>query len=431
MPLEKSLIVINRWPGRDASAQGWDGQLLDYGSLIPHQDFHVIYVVDSVGKSALPPADRFAYDVIETDSLDDKEDAEQTVEDLLAQLHARWPALDVWRIVCLSEFNMLIGGLLRSRLGVPGMDYRTVLRCRSKWEMRKAVEAAGIREPRFAKVNAATARSQVFSFPMIVKPVIGEGSRGVERIDNQNDLERYLDNAPAEFLAEEYVDAPVYHVDGVVAGGKLAGFICSRYLNTCLDFNKGRCLGSFIVTAPEVNARLGDAAERIVAALGIDNTVFHLELFFDGEEVWFLELGARMAGAEVSYLVHDVFGINLLDVAVRVELGLPLPALPARGAQDRSGGWLLLPEPHHYPSTVMEVSRLDTKVAGVIRELVPAPGYVFERQGHYAALLAGRYVISAPDGDSARERLNSVIQHFYLQYEHAGQTHRLSFPGGI
>lgn len=427
MPDKKSLIVINRWPGRDTTAQGWDGQLLDYGSLIPHKDFHVIYVVDAVGKSALPPADRFAYDVVEVASLDDKQNAEETAEGLLRQLHERWPALDVWRVICLSEFNMLIGGLLRSRLGVPGLDYQAVLRCRSKLEMRHAIAAAGIREPRFAKADADTVKSLEFPFPLIVKPIIGEGSRGVLRIDSEAELDHYLDDAPDEFLVEEYIDAPVYHLDGVIAQGKMAGFICSRYINTCLDFNNGRCLGSFMVTDPTINLRLREAAERIVEALGIDNTVFHLELFFDGENVWFLELGARMAGAEVSYLVYDVFGVNLLDVAVRAELGLPQPSMPTHGAKDRSGGWLLLPEPRHYPSTVARVSALKGEVAGIARELIPEPGYVFEQQGHYAALLAGRYVINAPDDAVAHARLSEIIRRFHLDYEHEGRPHRLSF----
>jgi len=424
---KKSLIVINRWPGRDSSARGWDGQLLDYGSLISHNDFHVIYIVDAMGKSALPPIERCSYDVIEAASLDDKQNVEQTVDLLLKQLHSRWPTLDVWRVICLSEFNMLIGGLLRTKLGVPGLDYQTVLRCRSKLEMRHAIAAAGILEPRFAKATAVTVKSLDFAFPMIVKPIIGESSRGVVRINTVLELNHYLETAPNEFLVEEYIEAPVYHLDGVITESKMTGFIASRYINTCLGFNEGRCLGSFIITDPAVNGRLHNVAQRIVNALGIDNTIFHLEVFFDGENVWFLELGARMAGAEVSYLVYDVFGISLLDVAVRAELGLPQRPMPTRGSHDRSGGWLLLPEPRHYPSTVAQVSSLTGKIAGIARELIPEPGDVFEEPGHYAALLAGRYVVTAPDDRSARARLNEIIQYFYLDYDHEGQRHRLTF----
>ncbi|HET9643199.1 MAG TPA: hypothetical protein VFP68_07560 [Burkholderiaceae bacterium] len=423
----KSIIVINRWPGRAPEAKGWDGELLDYGRLIPHSDFHVIYVVDAVGRSALPPADRYAYDVVEMPSLDDKVDAQATVDALAATLTQRWPALDVWRVVCLSEFSMLIGGLLRSRLGVPGLDDRRTLACRSKLEMRRLAAAAGIREPRFVEATPSTARSLPFGFPVIVKPIIGESSRGVVRIDDEAGLERYLADAPEAFVAEEYIDAPVYHVDGVVREGRVLGFIASRYLNTCLDFNHGRCLGSYIVTEAETNRRLGEAAQAIVTALDVDDTLFHLEVFYDGRDVWFLEIGARMAGADVSYLVHDVLGVNLLEVAVNAELGLPLPALPSGGAVDRSGGWLLLPEPHHYPSRVTRADTLTGRVPGVLRELVPEPGTVFKEQGHYAALMAGRYVVGAPDGDSARARLEEIVRRFRLEYEHEGRPHHLEF----
>ena len=426
-PDKKSLLVLNRWPGRDPAARGWDGLLLDYGRLIPHDDYHVIYVVEESGRSALPDADRHPHDLVEVPSLDDKGDVDAVVDDLLTRLQARWPALDVARVVCLSEFNMLVGGLLRSRLGVPGLDYDHVLRCRSKLEMRAVAERAGVHEPRYARATPSTAASLRIPFPCIAKPVIGESSHGVVRLDDAEALSRYVTSAPEEFVLEEFIDAPVYHVDGVVAEGRVAGFIASRYLNDCLRFNQGHCLGSHIVTDAATNRRLDKATRAIVAALGIDATAFHLELFDDGRETWFLEIGARMAGAEVSYLVHDVFGVSLLEAAVAAELGLPLPPLPNGGAVDRSGGWLLLPEPQRFPSTVVGVTVLENEIPGVLRELVPTTGHVFDKQGHYASLMAGRYVVEAPDGDAARACLEQILQRFRLDYEHDGRLHQLTF----
>ena len=88
----------------------------------------------------------------------------------------------------------------------------------------------------------------------------------------------------------------------------------------------------------------------MLAALAIRTSAFHLEVFKapcegapGGYDLVFLEIGARMGGAQIPHMWRDLFGIDLQDVWLRLQLDEPvLSPLRTSGA---IGGFLLVPEP--------------------------------------------------------------------------------------
>tara|TARA_B100000678_G_scaffold65690_1_gene53802 strand:+ start:11823 stop:14027 length:2205 start_codon:yes stop_codon:yes gene_type:complete len=67
-------------------------------------------------------------------------------------------------------------------------------------------------------------------YPCIMKPAVGVGGRGVEKIDSEEELNAYLENASSKepILIQQMVDGEDYCVSVIADHGKLAGVVAYR-----------------------------------------------------------------------------------------------------------------------------------------------------------------------------------------------------------
>ncbi|MFP3686289.1 hypothetical protein SB847_21530, partial [Bacillus sp. SIMBA_026] len=84
-------------------------------------------------------------------------------------------------------------------------------------------------------------------YPLILKPIDGQSSHGVQKICDAVQLRTAIANLPSggEWDLEEFVAGTLMHVDGLVdRNGNVTLVVPSRYVNTCLDFTAGAPLGA-------------------------------------------------------------------------------------------------------------------------------------------------------------------------------------------
>jgi hypothetical protein len=295
-------------------------------------------------------------------------------------------------VIEMSEWGLETAAQIRARYGVPGMLPAPTLAVRDKVTMKAAVDRAGLTVPRFLPVNDAAgveAAAAELGFPLFAKPRRLAASRGVRPLLCPAALEGAAGLDWTDYEIEEYVPGPIYHVDGLVRGGRLLICVPSRYVGTCYGFSCGEPLGSVREDAPDRVAAICEFTVRAVVALGIDDSAFHLELIVsDGStgrrpsgELVFLEMGARVGGGAIPFLFREVYGLNLIDEWLRVQLGqrrdIPAPAAEVMG------GFLMIPEPRAVPCRVRSVRPLSGLVEGLVKENVPAPGTVLDGCGGY------------------------------------------------
>ncbi|HEU5322981.1 MAG TPA: ATP-grasp domain-containing protein, partial [Methylomirabilota bacterium] len=297
----------------------------------------------------------------------------------------------------------------RARYDSPGPGPAAIDRVRDKTVMKRVLAAAGVRVPRWFPCRSAAevlADGRALGFPLILKPTRGASSQGVRKIASAEELEAVCLQQPLDgHEIEEYVDGDVLHADGVVDGdGRCLFMSVSRYISSCLEFEAGAPLGSVIQTDPGVRAEGRRVARRCLAALGLRASAFHLEFFDTGRELVFLEIGGRVPGADVSYVIHDVYGVNLFRLWVDVLLGRGAAAVADGGAA--SGGWLTIPRPRPLPQTVLHATPLLGTIPFLYRELVPRPGQVLEHAGGYSNWQGGRFLFR---GGTQRE-IGEAIQ---------------------
>ncbi|MCD0453396.1 hypothetical protein LO762_30070 [Actinocorallia sp. API 0066] len=292
-----------------------------YARNIDHDLHEVTYVSAPDRAATLPTGVRATFL--------DRPGTGDTADEVLAAV-AGLPAPDV--LVAMSEYDLLAAGRVRDALGVPGPGEADVLPVRDKVLMKAAAEAGGLRTPRYLPLGDALAggpSSVPWKGRTVLKPLSGASSEGVSDYpDVASALEagRAVDAAGHEI--EEFVDGPIVHLDGLMHGGELGVVVTSKYVGTCLRYAAlGEPLGSVQIATPPP---LAAWATRALRAVGIHDGPFHLEVILAAEGPVFLEVGARVGGADIVDAVELATGVHLQSAQVRQLVGSPLGSGPSR-----------------------------------------------------------------------------------------------------
>ncbi|WP_317619907.1 biotin carboxylase [Streptomyces sp. CBMA156] len=401
LPPSSHVVVVNRWGERYA----------EYAGYIDHRYHRVTYVSTEVGLASVPGS---AAGVAVVKATDDLPEVTAAVEDLVR----RYGRPE--RIVALKEDDLLAGAALRERWQVPGPRTDQLLPFRDKLVMVAKVAAAGLSVPDFAPApdaGSVLSFARVHGWPVVVKPTIGSSSSGVVRIDTPEELDGLsFDDGP--YLVQTFDPNPIFHVDGSSDGDTVSVVRASRYLNNCMDFRGGTVLGSVEESDPALERLVADFAGRVLRALTDRPTVFHLEVFVDraAGTCTFLEIGARVGGAEIPLLWREVHGLDLMEVAFRNQLALPPRALPALRGEE-VGGWLLVPAPESRPCRITAVTSMLGRSPGPYAEVVLEPGEVLPEADSYYEHVGGRFRFRGASTAAVEEAVQRTAAAFRVEAE--------------
>ncbi|MGZ8687352.1 MAG: ATP-grasp domain-containing protein [Gaiellaceae bacterium] len=227
------------------------------------------------------------------------------------------------------------------RLGLPSIGTEVAHRMRNKIVMRRSLGEEGVPQPPFAAVRSLTeGRRALRSVPLpaVLKPADSGGQRGVFRIDTSDDLDAHLHAALSESVAGECI------LEGYVEGTDMNGIVVARdgtaAVVTLSDRLRPAGIGfgvGWIHVYPasafaDQLALSERVAARAVEVLGLrDGIAFPQLIAHPDGSVAVVEVAARIPGGQMADLVWHATGVDLVEVALRLALGEPVPdevALP-------------------------------------------------------------------------------------------------------
>lgn len=236
----------------------------------------------------------------------------------------------IGRIIALDEFDMEMAASLREHFRMDGMGETSVRFFRDKLAMRKGARAAGILVPDFTALHHHPAVADFLnatSGPWMVKPRTQASAIGMQKIDTASEvwpiLEKLGDDQ-SHYLLECFVPGDVYHVDGVVAEGRVVFAEAHCYGATPFSvMHGGGIFSTSTVSRDSAEWRALTAANAlVVTGLGLKWGVTHTEFIrarSDGQ-FYFLETAARVGGAYIAETIEASTGINMWREWARVEV---------------------------------------------------------------------------------------------------------------
>lgn len=225
-------------------------------------------------------------------------------------------------------------------LGLPGIGTDTAHLMTHKVAMRRRLAEAGVPQPRFAAVRVrreAKPAAETVGFPAVLKPADSGGQRGLFLLRSFDDLDRHLHAAVAESPGGEAIVESFHdglELNGLVLarGGEAVPLLLSDRLR---PRGQGFGVGWIHVYPSKLFGDVLEEAERVavraVRALGLRDGIAFPQLLVSDNEVRVVEVAARIPGGQMADLAFHALGVDLIEIALRQAVGLPVPdeiALP-------------------------------------------------------------------------------------------------------
>lgn len=233
------------------------------------------------------------------------------------------------RIIPLDEFDLEMAAALREHLQLPGMGETLTRRFRDKLAMRVRAEQTGLAVPAFTRVfNDAEVADYLAQTPApwLLKPRSEASAIGIKKLDQAEQVWRAFDelgDRRSQFVLEQFIPGQVYHADAVVFDGQVAFVEVHRYATPPFEvMHRGGLFCSRTVLRDGEDDRLLRALLRhLVTAFEFGHGVLHSEFIkaADGR-FYFLEVAARVGGANIVDMVEAATGVNLWREWARLEL---------------------------------------------------------------------------------------------------------------
>ncbi|HSE22153.1 MAG TPA: ATP-grasp domain-containing protein [Pyrinomonadaceae bacterium] len=250
----------------------------------------------------------------------------------------------VVRMVALEEYDIVTAAHIREHLCVPGMGVTIARSFQDKLAMRCKANEVAIQQPKFVPLVNYDEVDQFMkqtSPPWMLKPRIGASSMGMKKLHDPDAVWRAVADLDTReqfhersdfHLLEQFVPGDVYHVDSLVAGGKVLFATVERYGAPPFDVSHsgGVPISYFVKYGSREERALLALNKKLLNGFGFQQGVTHAEFIhraasavYPNEQFIFLEVAARVGGAYTADTIAAATGINLWSEWADIELATP------------------------------------------------------------------------------------------------------------
>jgi len=257
-----------------------------------------------------------------------------------------WGRLD--GVLSASDYpGATLAGAIATRLGLPGSQPERLIAASHKYYSRRIQRrAAPEAVPEFALVDPRRDPPAPLAFPFFLKPVKGAFSVLARRIPDEAIFREFVHSPAVREFAEEYmgifnrlvaaytdfeVDGHGFIAEELLSGDLVTveGYTCDGevhvigIVDSILHANRSFARFDYPSALPvAVQERMAGVAERVIVELGLERTLFNIEMTWDAarDRIAIVEVNPRICG-QFGDLYQKVDGTNTYEIALALCTG--------------------------------------------------------------------------------------------------------------
>ena len=232
-------------------------------------------------------------------------------------------------ITACTDQALLTVAKVSETLGLPCyIDYQTALNVTNKQYMKQVFAENGVPTASFAVMGEPDeVKISNLSYPLIVKPVDCNSSKGVKRVENKEELitafaEAVRLSRTNTAIVEEFIKGEELSADIYVEDGK-AHVLSVSSLDKIANNDKFVIFRGFYSKdkTEEVKEIVKKIAQKIADAFNLKNSPMLIQMIYDGNKAYVLEFSARTGGGVKYILIKKASGFDVISAVVDLTLG--------------------------------------------------------------------------------------------------------------
>ena len=258
------------------------------------------------------------------------------VEDVLQTLGQDRVLVD--GVLCLVDIRLVEAAQLAYRLNLPFLDFQAAQKLRDKASVRHQLQQAGIVQPKFelaCNTEALQLAVERIGLPCLIKPSDGYGSQNIVLIENEDDLEPWINPLPTMLPSNANYGLGVRANDRLVVEEFMAGQVIG--CDTMTSHGQHQLLGvneklffpppSFAIEGGSFLPNKGQFADieryvfSLLDTLNFNHGAAHVELKITPQGLRLIEVNARLVGAKIPRLMSLALGVNVYSLLIDLHLG--------------------------------------------------------------------------------------------------------------
>lgn len=316
----KSLILLHQYP-------------LVYGYLKEIQDYKKIIIVEKLEENEDEELQDVFDFVIKVEDLYSKSEMHNVIQNQINE------GIEIQAIFSPFEGTVEMAGYLRDCFNVKGIGEETSIKARNKSIMKEVVRKNNIKTNECNVVDSVGSIAEFISlhgYPVVLKPISGYGTINTFKINNKSDLDAIhkklttIDSygvRTGKYLVETFIEGEEYYCDSIVQNGELIACTVSKYLHNLINtIDNKKPVGGVVYPlsrdSDPIIRKLKSMNYDVISAIGIDNSVCHMEAFVnDKGEIFFGEIAARVGGGTViPPCIKNTTNVDLIKASIDVGL---------------------------------------------------------------------------------------------------------------
>ncbi len=229
-------------------------------------------------------------------------------------------------ITCCMDTGMETLGVLCERFGFIGPGIKAAGTARDKSLMKECFIKAGVRTAPYRKVCSKEELSRCaeeLRYPLILKAVDQQGSRGVVTVRTSEDLESAYETVMTETrrsycLVEEFITGEKHGANGCLVNGELL------FLLPTEDLTDGNAVMGHIVPFEVEQSVKQDIYEQSLAAVkavGLDQCVFNVDYIVKDGQAYIIEVTGRLGANGIPELLSRYYDTDIYKLMIAIALG--------------------------------------------------------------------------------------------------------------